>query len=78
MPPHASLHEWFRSPEAFCCSYAHNVDDNFGRQQFGGTFLLGFGLVTNLIVSSKKTPLNWAAGPGSDFRAITISLSRLS
>ncbi len=52
MPFHASLHEWFRSPEAFRCSFAHIIHDNFGRRQFGGTFLLGFGPITDSIVSS--------------------------
>jgi len=52
MPSHASLHEWFCSPEAFRCSFAHNIHNNFRRQQFGGTFLLGFGPITDLVVSS--------------------------
>ncbi len=56
MPPAGRLYEWFRSPNPLWVIAGHNMHDDFGCKQFGGTFLLGNGEITTSISASGTNP----------------------
>jgi len=56
MPPAGRLYEWFCSQKPLRAVAGHNIHDNFGQQQFGGTFLLGNGDITSPISATGSDP----------------------
>jgi len=56
MPYSGCLYEWFCSPNPLRAIAGHNMHDNFGCKQFGGTFLLGNGEITTSISASGTDP----------------------
>jgi len=56
MPPAGRLHEWFHSQNPLHVVAGHNIHDDFGQQQFGGTFLLGNGEITSSISATGSDP----------------------
>jgi len=78
MPPAGQLYEWFHSPNTLHAIAGHNIHDDFGQQQYGGTFLLGNGEITSSISSTGSNPLDWDAGSGLPSLARQESLHTLS
>jgi len=56
MPPSGQLYEWFRSHNPLRAVAGHNIHDDFGQRQFGGTFLLGNGEITSSISATGSDP----------------------
>jgi len=56
IPPAGRLYEWFHSPNPLCVITGHNIHDDFGQRQFGGTFLLGNGEITSSISATGSDP----------------------
>jgi len=56
MPPAGRLYEWFHSPNPLHVITGHNIHDNFGQKQFGGTFLLGHEDITSSISATGSDP----------------------
>jgi len=56
MPPAGRLYEWFCSPNPLHAITGHNIHDDFGQWQFGGTFLLGNGEIAAFISATGSDP----------------------
>jgi hypothetical protein len=52
MPRHGQLAEWFRSENALRTSASHNIHEQFGRRQHGGTFALAFGTLAHRVIET--------------------------
>ncbi len=56
LPEQSQLKEWFRSADSCRTFAAHNLHENFGRSQFGGTFWIAAGHASVHIASGDRDP----------------------
>jgi len=56
LPDHIQLQEWFRSADGCRTFHAHNLHENFGSFQYGGTFWIAAGHATTQISALECDP----------------------